>query len=77
MAEGLARPSVEAALDGEQVLFAEPGQVGALGHVLTGASGYSVGLGVKSQSTEVEVDGGFEVLAVAIPTSGNPDRLHP
>ena len=40
-----------------------------------GTSGYSVGLGIQCQSTEVEVDGGFEVLSVAIATSGNADRL--
>ena len=40
-----------------------------------GASGYSVGLGIKGQSAEVKVDGGFEVLAVAVATCGNADRL--
>ena len=42
-----------------------------------GASGYSVGLGIKGQSAKVEVDGGFEVLPVAISTSGHSDCLHP
>ena len=42
-----------------------------------GASGYSVGLGIKGQSAKVEVDGGFEVLSVSVSTSGHSDRLHP
>ena len=40
-----------------------------------GSSGNSVGLGIKVESAEVKVDGGLEVLAVAISTSGNSDRL--
>ena len=30
------------------------------GRTLRGHSGYSVGLGIKGQTTKVEVDGGFE-----------------
>ena len=33
-----------------------------------------MGLGIKVEPAEVKVDGGFEVLAVAIFTSGNSDR---
>ncbi len=34
--------------------------------LLNGSSGKSVGLWVELQPSEVEVDGGFEVLAVAV-----------
>ena len=42
-----------------------------------GASGNSVGLGIKGQTAKVEVDGGFEVLPVAVSASGNSNCLHP
>ena len=37
--------------------------------IKNGASGYSVGLGVEGQSAEVEVGGGLEVLAIAVPAA--------
>ena len=41
-----------------------------------GASGYSVGLRVEVEAAEMEVDGGLEVLPVAVAAGGNPDGLY-
>jgi hypothetical protein len=35
-----------------------------------------VDLRVESQTSEMEVDGGLEVLAVAVATGGDPERLY-
>src|SRR6266487_502393 len=50
-------------------------RAGRLFSPLLGSSGNSVGLWVELKPATVEVDGGFEVVPVAVAAGGDPDGL--
>src|SRR6266542_1882779 len=63
-------------MKGRNLLTARPTHLVAHGIVgVLGSSGNSVGSWVELESAAVEVDGGFEVFAVAVAAGGDADGL--